>query len=129
MTFLKSILGSLTPAFLLRSYLISAAMFALILWMMIFSSEELPKGAAWGIMLYTANFVLFPFSKLVWEELKTLVLGENVVYLNLVIMVALKCMITSMLWIFSVFIGPFGIIYLWLRSRNSVVAEADSPQG
>lgn len=127
MNFVKHIFGTVHTRYLIRAYVISAALLAYALWY--FSSQAglvgYQKAVMFGYAILSA--VLFPFSKLVWDELKGLITNDTTVTitpLNEVgLMVSLmrfvgKIMVNVLLWFFGIAIAPLGILYLWLRNRN-----------
>jgi len=61
---------------------------------------------------------LFPFSKLVYDELKRFVLGDNVFFLNALVMLIAKFIINFALFLCAWFVAPLGIAYLWYVSRS-----------
>ena len=69
------------------------------------------------VVLFVGS-LLFPFTKLVWDELRDLALGENFVLINAVVMLIAKIFINFMLWFVSIFVAPLGLLYLWWRTRG-----------
>lgn len=119
-------LGSLSPRYAIRSYVIAFALFAFFTWMRAQPDPNV-QGAIGGLeasdygtlaVLFVGS-LLFPFTKLVWDELRDLALGENFVLINAVVMLIAKIFINVMLWFVSIFVAPLGMLYLWWRSREN----------
>ena len=117
--------GSLSPQYAIRSYVIAFALFAFFAWMRAQPDPNVP-GATGGleasdyptlVVLFVGS-LLFPFTKLVWDELRDLALGENFVLINAVVMLIAKIFINFMLWFVSIFVAPLGLLYLWWRTRG-----------
>ena len=126
MNFVKRIFGTVHTRYLIRAYAISVALLAYMVWF--FASQEgllgYQKAILYGYAIISA--ILFPFSKLVWDELKGLMSNGSTVTitpLNEVgLMISLmrfvgKVMVNVLLWFFGIGIAPLGILYLWLRNR------------
>jgi len=62
---------------------------------------------------------LFPFAKLVWDELKALALGDAFLISPIVFLYPAKFLINITLWGFALFIAPFGVGYLWFKTKAS----------
>ncbi len=119
--FFKRIFGALQPAYLIRAYVISAAFMAFMVWFFTYMAKGAPldHGRIITLVMFGIGALLFPFSKLVWDEIKRVMLGGNVFYLPIIFVLPLKLIVNYTLWCFSIFIAPLGIAYLWLRSRQS----------
>lgn len=112
------------PSYLVRSYLIGLIFFALIV-VMTFGAEN-RSGTPIGLLVYAAlSTLLFPFAKLVWDELRDLAFGNNIVLMNAIFLFMLKLFINLFLWAFAIFVAPLGILYLWFRSRQPKMTGED----
>ncbi|SPU46612.1 hypothetical protein [Brevundimonas diminuta] len=120
MNFIKRIFGSVQPRYLIRAYVLSAAFMAFMTWMMLSLGGAKPlHDRAATLAVFGVGALLFPFSKLVWDEIKRVMMGETVFFMNTIILMFLKVLVNFFLWGFSIFIAPLGILYLWFRSRNA----------
>ncbi|RWF84104.1 MAG: hypothetical protein EOQ36_26250 [Mesorhizobium sp.] len=118
MTVLRRILGSLGPAYLVRSYAIGLVLLGLVT--AFFTSVAAKDAGGSPVAMYAYLILcalLFPFAKLTWDELRNLVFGDNLIVMNAPLMLFLKFVVNVLLWGFAVFIAPFGVLYLWLRTR------------
>lgn len=113
------IFGWFDTAYLIRAYVFSGAILAFTFWLYAFQLDYPRSGPQQAslIGLFTACAVLFPFSKLVWDEIKSVLLRGNVLLVNIVVAVPAKLLVNAMLWYLAIFIAPFGIAYVWFRTR------------
>ncbi len=117
MNFLRRIFGGVQPSYIVRSYLIGLIFFALIVGMAL--SAETKNGTPIGLIVFAVlNTLLFPFAKLIWDELRNLAFGNNVIFMNAIFLFMLKWFVNAMLWAFAIFVAPIGILYLWFRTRQ-----------
>ncbi|WP_429933039.1 hypothetical protein [Agrobacterium vitis] len=118
MKFLQRIFSGVRPSYLIRSYLISLFFFGLML-STVLNAETKTSTPIGTIVFATSSAVLFPFAKLVWDELRDLAFGNNIIFMNAVFLFILKLFVNVLLWGGAVFIAPIGILYLWFRTRQS----------
>lgn len=110
------IFGSLNRVYLARAYCIGALFFALLL--MVEHYQGWSTAGLWNrIVPGLLCLLLFPFSKLVYEELKRFVFGDNVFYINTWVMLVAKIVINIFLFVMAWVIAPVGIAYIWFRTR------------
>lgn len=120
MSFLNRTFGALDPKYLIRAYVLSAAFMALMVWMLTYSTPpSADKNPLPMLIYFSIGALVFPFSKLVWDEMKRVMMGGNVFYLNAILLLFCKLIINYLLWSFALFIAPIGMAYLWLRSRHA----------
>lgn len=119
--FTKRIFGAVEPRYLTRAYLISLALLIYAIWY--FATQATLQPHQRGIMLaYAAlSAILFPFAKLVWDEIRDTIMGNTVLSYDgwtvLVSFVA-KIIINVLIWFCAIFIAPLGVLYLWFRTRG-----------
>jgi hypothetical protein len=106
--FVKKLFRSIEPKFLIRSYLISVAMLYIS-----YKTFVVSFGSA---VFVVVNAILFPFAYLVWNELVLLIMGNNVLYLNTLIMAVWKFLKIVCIFMFTIFIAPIGILYIYIRT-------------
>jgi len=117
MTFLLRIFGAVEPRFLARSYVLGVAIFALMTWLL-FQAAVTPTKLMQSLMLFGVSTLLYPFAKLVWNEIRNFLMGDNVIFANAILVMASKLVINIALWSFAVFVAPVGMAYLWFRTRD-----------
>jgi hypothetical protein len=119
--FTKRIFGAVEPRYLTRAYLISLALLIYAIWY--FATQATLQPHQRGIMLaYAAlSAILFPFAKLVWDEIRDTIMGNTVLSYDgwavLVSFVA-KIIINVLIWFCAILIAPLGVLYLWFRTRG-----------
>lgn len=113
---LGRILNGVERTYLIRAWLIAACFFAL----MAVVAFQNKNGVQVAPLIYFAICtLLFPFSKLVWDEIKALVMGQNIIFMNALILMLLKVFINALLWSFAPFIAVIGIGYIWYRTKSN----------
>jgi len=120
MGFFSRTFGVLRPAWLFRAYVISVVFFTLVAWMQLQAATTAGWTGQRAFLMgyFVLCLILFPFAKLAWEELRNLVLGNNILFLNAIVMLMLKLMVSAALWMFTPFIAPLMMLYLWLSTRQ-----------
>jgi hypothetical protein len=123
MTFIKNIFGSVSPQYLIRAYLISLAIAVIWFFANQAALEQNSQKILWyGYILVSA--LLFPFAKLVWDEVRDLIIGNNAVtYFGLWaigVNFMFKAIVNVLLWALAIFIAPLGILYLWWKQSKAV---------
>ncbi len=116
MSFVKRIFGAVDRAYLVRAYLISAVFLAFFVWVIQNSSDPI-HSKTFDPFWLGACFFLFPFAKLAWDEVTSLILVNNVLFLNAVFLYGAKIAINTLLWGFAWIVAPLGILYLTFRTR------------
>lgn len=116
MQFLRRIFGSVDRAYLTRAYIIGIAIFALYAFGLSRGAQPAPL-AIWLVL--AVDTLLFPFSKLVWDEVMALLLGRNMFILPAMFLMLAKLVINVALWAGAIFVAPLGILWLWYRSRQA----------
>tara|TARA_R110002072_G_scaffold89424_3_gene200478 strand:- start:745 stop:1131 length:387 start_codon:yes stop_codon:yes gene_type:complete len=123
MNFVRSIFGAVDRRYLIRAYFISLALLAYAIWA--FSNQIGLQNHQKALMIGYAilSAILFPFAKLVWDELRDMILGNSSIihfgWWAIAINFMLKIMVNVVLWFFAIGIAPLGVLYLWLRNRNT----------
>ncbi|HHF2589648.1 TPA: hypothetical protein ACPJUQ_001833, partial [Haemophilus influenzae] len=57
--------------------------------------------------------LLYPYSRFVYESIIEYILGDNVFFINAPLMLVTKLITMAICFIFSIFIAPIGLIYLY----------------
>ncbi|SUH09227.1 membrane protein [Salmonella enterica subsp. enterica] len=69
------------------------------------------KGGQCNILCYHA--LLYPYARFVYEQVVSFIMGENVFFINAIVMLMAKVITMCLCWIFSIFIAPVGLAYLY----------------
>ncbi len=114
--FFKCTFGGLETPYLIRQYFFSLLIGALIVFMVTDQGRTLHGGT---IILFSVCAILYPYSRFVYESIIRFVMGNNVLYVNAILMMAFKALTMLLCWFFAVFIAPFGLIYLYFHQSKS----------
>ncbi|CTQ31664.1 hypothetical protein [Jannaschia rubra] len=123
MNFVRSIFGAVDRRYLVRAYVISAALLAYMIWAI--PNQAGLQGHQKALMFgwATLTAILFPFAKLVWDELRDMLMGNtgfvHFGWWAIAVNYTLKIMVNVVLWFFAIGIAPLGVLYLWLRNRSA----------
>lgn len=111
MKIIISVFKSFDSKFLITSYLISAVIF-LIFWGIV------PTNKISYMLLLIANVILYPFSRMVYYQIKNIInrkREETIRKNSFIVHILIQCLIAIGLFICSIFIAPFGFLYLTIR--------------
>lgn len=67
----------------------------------------------WSYGVFVISTLLYPYSRFVYESIIGFVLGNNVFFLNAVIMMIAKLITMLLCWLLAIFIAPIGLAYLY----------------
>lgn len=65
------------------------------------------------LLMMVANALLYPYSRFVYESVISFIMGQNVFFVNVVLMLAVKVITMMFCWMLAIFIAPFGLVYLY----------------
>lgn len=116
-SFLAKSFGGLTREYLVRQLMFGTVLLVLILWMI----SNAPGGIAAKpglLVLLLINTLLYPYSRFVYESVVEYIVGRNVFFWNVIFMLWVKACTMMLCWVFSIFVAPVGLLYLfWRNSR------------
>jgi len=122
--------GGLNFAYYIRHFLFGLIFYVLFLYQ--FALHPLRyEGAETGysyifILWFTLCQFLYPYSRFVYESVMNYILGENGFLVNAILMLIVKFFTMAICWIFSVFIAPIGLIYLYFyHSKQEKQAQQE----
>ena len=117
-SFLLKTFGGLTPSYYIRQ-LIFGSLFAILILSVAANSQTGLMGKPGLIVMAIVCTLLYPYSRFVYESVVGYVMGENVFFVNAVLMLIVKSFTMAMCWSFAIFIAPVGLAYLyWHNSRQ-----------
>lgn len=115
MSFLSKTLGGLSKAYYTRQFL-----FGLIFFIFIVAISYNGYNHTGKISIIVTNAILgliclllYPYSRFVYESIIEYILGDNVFFVNAPLMLVTKLITMAICFIFSIFIAPIGLIYLY----------------
>lgn len=116
--FLKTF-GGLTTRYYVRQFIFGAAFAALILSLMSKSPTGF-TGKSGVIFMSIVCTVLYPYSRFVYESVVGYIMGNNVFFVNAILMLMVKAFTMAMCWSLAIFIAPVGLAYLYWRNSRQV---------
>ncbi len=72
-----------------------------------------------GYLYFIVSTLLYPFARFVYEAIARFFLGNNEIYLPLLIGLNLKFVSMGVCLLLAIAIAPFGLVYLALRKNYS----------
>lgn len=115
MSFLSKTLGGLSKTYYTRQFL-----FGLIFFIFIVAISYNGYNHTGKISILVTNSIpglicllLYPYSRFVYESIIEYILGDNVFFINAPLMLVTKLITMAICFIFSIFIAPIGLIYLY----------------
>ncbi|MFK3973755.1 hypothetical protein ACI2KS_23870 [Pseudomonas sp. NPDC087358] len=118
-SFFAKSFGGLNASYYIRQFLFGATFAALILWVV--GSAPGGLSAKPGLAIFVViNTLLYPYSRFVYESVVGYIMGNNVFFVNALLMLLVKAITMSMCWSFAIFVAPVGLAYLfWRNSRQT----------
>ncbi len=115
---IKELFASLNASYLMRQYVFGFICYALLIYI---NKDTLN---AQIIVILTISLLLYPFAMFVYDSIVNFLLGDNIVFKSLGLTIILGVIKTVGIFVFSIFIAPVGIIYLYLtRGKRLENAE------
>lgn len=106
---LRNILNGVDKSWFARAYLFSILLSSLLIYLTKGKFKLMVSAVIWAL--------LYPFSKLIYEEVTSFILGKNTFKSDKKIYVFLKIFINLALYVFSPFIAPIGFIFLYFKTK------------
>ena len=122
MTKMHSILaktfGGLSRQYYFRQLFFAALMAGLLFWVFSAANETHPDRAMpWWMLVFVP---LYPYSRFVYESMVEFIVGDNVFFVSVVLMISFKIFSMLACLILAPIIAPIGLVYLYFQhSRNS----------
>lgn len=109
--FVRTVVTSLPPFYLIRQYIFSGVVTALFY----FSS---PNTAPTSFYVFLGvNFLLYPFAMFVYDSAVSLLIGNNVWITSGIFALIWGFIKTLLIYFFSILIAPIGILILYFTNR------------
>ncbi|HWV04073.1 hypothetical protein FUT88_14355 [Ralstonia sp. TCR112] len=71
------------------------------------------------VLFFIANTFLYPYARFVYEGVMSFILGNNIFFVNAIVMLFAKFTTMLICWAFAVFIAPIGLVYLYFRHSRA----------
>ncbi|MDR2212258.1 MAG: hypothetical protein LBE21_01335 [Pseudomonadales bacterium] len=107
-------LGGLSPRYYLRQFAFGLMLSALLIYLL----RRGPEPLSLDLSIYALigmNTLLYPYARYVYDSIVKFILGNNVLFLNAVVMLIAKFFTMLLCWFFAIFIAPLGLVYLYLH--------------
>lgn len=102
--------GGLSLPYFIRHFIFGLAISVFV----IFMSARSPSGISFNLLFISiVSTVLYPYSRFVYERIVNFIMGENVFFVNIFLMLFVKIMTMVICWTFAIFIAPVGLAYLY----------------
>ncbi len=73
--------------------------------------------------LFIINALLYPYSRFVYERIANFIMGDNVLYVNTIVMMFAKLFSMSICWSLSPVIAPIGLVWLYFHHTSAIQKE------
>ncbi|EGQ7766881.1 hypothetical protein HJ171_10055 [Vibrio parahaemolyticus] len=114
--FVKCTFGGLKTSYLVRQYIFGALIAA------VFFSAATKNGQDLSIAtiaVFTVNTLLYPYSRFVYERIVEFVMGNNVFFVNAVLMLTVKAFTMVLCWAAAIFVAPLGLAYIYYHQLKT----------
>lgn len=107
-------LGGLSREYVARQLIFSVAILVLI----VMAATQNPNGGlTTGMVVYMIICtVLYPYSRFVYESIVEFVMGRNVIFVNMLLMLIVKTITMVLCWVFAPWVAPIGLAYIYYRN-------------
>ncbi len=102
--------GGLSMQYYIRNFLFGSLFTALLIYSFLQSNKPIEIGLI-GVVI--VNTFLYPYSRFVYESIVSFILGDNVFFVNTIVILFVKAMTMALCWGFAVMVAPIGLIYLY----------------
>lgn len=105
--------GGLSLQIYVRHFLFGLIFPALFLFIWSQGNESMPM----PMMIFMAvSSLLYPYSRFVYEGVVGYILGNNVFFVNAILMLFAKYITMAICWVCAIFIAPVGLLYLYFTA-------------
>ncbi|HDU5650676.1 hypothetical protein [Serratia marcescens] len=104
--------GGLSTAYYVRQFVFGLVISGLILYVATRDLDAHPL--QWGLVVFLViNTVLYPYARFVYESVIGFIMGNNIFWVNALLMLFVKLITMVICWSFAIFIAPVGLAYLY----------------
>ena len=113
---IKKTIGGLSAQYYIRQLFFGSLFAALIIYVVINGGKPIQFSM---IALLAINTLLYPYSRFVYESVVGFIMGNNVFFVNAILMIIVKIFTMLLCWSFAIFIAPIGLAYLYYRHSKT----------
>jgi hypothetical protein len=115
-TVLEKTFGGLSSRYLFRQYMFGLAVAGFVYAMASHRNNSIGLAATMVLLLNTA---LYPYARFVYESVVEFVMGDNVLFASIGLVLAVKIVTIMVCWCFAVMIAPIGLVYLYVHHNRT----------
>lgn len=116
-------LGGLSLNYYLRQFVFGLIFPALFLLM---QSQTIQPTSIGMIVFLLISSLLYPYSRFVYESIIGYIMGQNVFFINAIVMLFTKLITMLLCWACAIFIAPVGLMYLYFyHSKQQALHNKD----
>jgi hypothetical protein len=108
--------GGLTSQYYFRQFFFGLGMAVTIYLVVGMGKHEVPIAMTIFMVLST---LLYPYSRFVYESVINFIVGDNMFFTSIPLMLLIKWITISMCWAFAIFIAPIGLAYLYYHHSKA----------
>lgn len=108
--------GGLSASYYIRHFVFGLGFLAFIL---LITSQGKHSLHFDTILMLVVNTLLYPYSRFVYESIVNFVVGQNVFFVNAILMLGVKLMTMWLCWTLALAIAPFGLAYLYYHHSKT----------
>ncbi|WP_060989132.1 hypothetical protein [Photobacterium leiognathi] len=109
---LTKTLGGLDRTYYFRNFLFGLPFCVFLIYLTLSYNGEV-KDFYFKLFFPVISTLLYPYAKFVYDSIIEFIMGDNIIVSGLGLAVIVKLFVISLVWIFSIFIAPIGLIYLY----------------
>ncbi|MFA5702314.1 MAG: hypothetical protein WC982_02250 [Advenella sp.] len=80
----------------------------------LFMQSQTTQPTSIGMIVFLViSTLLYPYSRFVYESIIDFIMGQNVFFINTIVMLITKLTTMLLCWVFAIFIAPAGLVYLY----------------
>ncbi|ODC03616.1 hypothetical protein BFW38_08730 [Terasakiispira papahanaumokuakeensis] len=113
---IKKTFGGLSTQYYLRHLFFGAILSGLVIMMTLNGQSTLTLGT---ISLLLINTLLYPYARFVYESIIHFIMGDNIFFINALVMLIVKFITMVLCWSFAIFIAPIGLAYLYYHHTKA----------
>lgn len=113
---LKKTFGGLSSQYYLRHLVFGIGIAVLFFAMLSQGTKGIPL---FTLLMCIVNTLLYPYSRFVYESVMGYIMGNNVFFVNAILLLLFKLFTMMMCWGFSILIAPVGLLYLYYYHSKS----------
>ncbi|MFZ7223061.1 hypothetical protein [Avibacterium avium] len=127
MSLISKTFGGLNKAYYFRHFFFGLILFILLEAMLFNAEKGVIDSKFISITIMNCVFLfLYPYSRFVYESVVDYLLGENVSFVNPILLLVTKTMTMFLCFFFSWAIAPIGLIYLYFyHSKQEKLAQQE----